>query len=189
MSDILRDDVSDKLVHLTKGTGLDSAKHRHEAAMVLASILSEQRLIGGTGYIKGSYRCVCFSEAPIGKLSHILAAKADSTFKYQPYGVMVSKHWLYSKGGLPVIYGPDGDYNELPQSMKYRHVRLYLGDYTVDHSWEREWRVSTDSLFITPEDVTVIVPNRDAKDEFTSNGYEQWHYIALSDLGVQIATL
>lgn len=186
----MRDDISDKLVHLTKGTGEDSAKHREEAASNLMSILRQRALIGGTGFIKGSHKCVCFSEAPIGKLSHILATKESNKFKYQPYGVIVGKRWLYEKGGRPVIYGPDGDYDILPKKMKYRHVRFYLGEYEIDHTWEREWRINTELLKIEPPDVTVVVPDRNAKEAFIDQGgYADWHYIALSDLGVKIDPL
>lgn len=182
----MRDDISDKLVHLTKGSGTDDSKHREEAARTLISILDQRKLIGGTGYIKGSHRCVCFSEAPIGKLSHILAARDRSAFKYQPYGVIVSKRWLYERGGRPVIYGPDNDYALLPEAMQYRHVRFYLGEYDVDHTWEREWRIKADELSIKPEDVTVVVPTREAKEEFARKRFTDWHYIALTDLGVKI---
>lgn len=182
----MRDDISDKLVHLTKGADSDPTKHREEAATNLLSILRQRQLVGGTGFIKGSHKCVCFSEAPIGKLSHILAAKENNNFKYQPYGIIVEKKWLYEKGGRPVIYGPDEDYLILHESMKYRHVRFHLGKYEVDHTWEREWRIKTDALMIDPQDVTVVVPDRKTKEEFCDDGYADWHYIALSDLGVKI---
>jgi hypothetical protein len=186
----MRDDVSDKLVHLSKGTGDDASKHREEAAANLFSILKQRTLLGGTGFIKGKHKCVCFSEAPISKLSHILATKADGDFKYQPYGVIVSKLWLFGKGGRPVIYGEDGDYGKLPLGMRYRHVRFWLSkEYSVDHTWEREWRIKTDALGITPDVVTVVVPDRHAKEVFIENGHSDWHYIALSDLGVKIDSL
>lgn len=187
----MRDDISDKLVHLTKGVGVDPSKHREEALKTLVKVLSEKRLLGGDGFIKGSHKCVCFSEAPIGKLSHILAQKEGKSFKYQPYGVIVDKLWLFEKGGRPVIYGPDGDYNALPDDMKYRHVRFWLSEkYTVDHTWEREWRIKTAELKITPNEVTIVVPDRLAKDAFVSKYKEDsWHYIVLSDLGVKIDAL
>lgn len=50
----MRDDLSNKLVHLTKGTSADLSKHREEAVLILSSILKEKRLRGGTGFIKGS---------------------------------------------------------------------------------------------------------------------------------------
>jgi hypothetical protein len=184
----MRDDVSDKLVHLTKGTSDDPQLHPEEAEANLSSILTQKTLLGGRGFIKGSHRCVCFSEAPISKLSHILASRNDRDFKYQPYGVIVSKRWLFEEGGRPVIYGPDRDYKKLPDEMKYRHVRFWLSDeYSVDHTSEREWRIKTNKLKISPEEVTIVVPDRKSKDKFIKLGHTEWHYIALSDLGVQIS--
>lgn len=183
----MRDDISDKLVHLTKGTGDDPLTHREEAVRTLHKILKDERLLGGTGFIKGKHKCVCFSEAPISKLSQILAVRENRDFKYQPYGIIVGKKWLFGHGGRPVIYGPSNEYKLLPDEMKYRHVRFYLSKrYDVDHSWEREWRIKTDGLQITTEDVTVVVPDRVAKEAFQSSGHDKWHYIALSDLGVKI---
>jgi hypothetical protein len=187
----MRDDLTDKLVHLTKGTSDDPSKHREEAIINLESILTEKRLRGGTGFIKGGFKCVCFSEAPIGKLSHLLAEKDQGRFKYQPYGVMVDKLWLYKLGGRTAIYGPDHDFAKLPDEMKYRHVRFWLGDdYTIDHTWEREWRIKIDALPITPAEVTVVVPDRIAKDAFAKQlNSDNWHFMVLSDLGVKINAL
>jgi hypothetical protein len=187
----MRDDLSNKLVHLAKGTNDDLKKHREEAVNTLHNILTEKRLRGGTGFIKGGSRCVCFSESPIGKLSHLLAENDQGRFKYQPYGVLLDKLSLYRQGGRPVIYGPDYDYTNLPDDMKYRHVRFWLGDdYTIDHTWEREWRIKTDSLPIHPSEVTIVVPDRIAKDFFVNEfSNEAWHYMVLSDLGVKIDAL
>jgi hypothetical protein len=186
----MRHDISDKLVHLTKGTGEDAKQHRTEAFKTLYKILKDGALIGGTGYIKGKQKCVCFSEAPISALSQILSSKDSGVFKYQPYGVLVSKDWIYAQGGRPAIYGPDADYVKLPSDMQYRHVRFELAcSIPIDHTWEREWRVRTDKLTITPADVTVVVPTRDVVDALREHGQDKWHYIALSDLGVSISSL
>jgi len=135
----MRSDISNKLVHLTKGVGTDVDKHRTEAFRALGSIMSSKSLRGGYGFIKGLNKCVCFSEAPISMFSQILSMKAGSGFKYQPYGVIVDKRWLYSKGGRPVIYGPGSDFHKLPEEMRFRHVRFELDrDPTIDHTDERE---------------------------------------------------
>lgn len=186
----MRDDIGNNLVHLSKGVGNDPSKHRAEAAKNLVLILRERSLRGGMGFIKGKHVCVCFSEAPISKLSHILAANDPAGFKYQPYGVLVGKKWLFNKGGRPAIYGPDTDYEKLPDEMRYRHVRFWLSDqYSVDHTWEREWRIKADSLPITPDEVTIVVPDRAAKEAFSKHGFAEWHYIVLSDLGVEVPPL
>ena len=56
---MIRDDLSDKLIHLAPGSNYD------DAANVFSAILEGVQLVGGTGCIKGGYRCVCFSEAPL----------------------------------------------------------------------------------------------------------------------------
>lgn len=54
---MIRDDLSNKLIHLTNGDDPSA-----EAAFL--SIVEQRQLIGGSGCIRGRYKCVCFSEAP-----------------------------------------------------------------------------------------------------------------------------
>lgn len=186
----MRIDLSDRLIHLSKGTGSFIDIHRTEAGSNVLKMLEARAIQGGTGYIKGNYKCVCFSEAPLANLAHVLANGDLNEYKYQPYGIMVEKAWLYVQGGRPAIYGPDEDYIKLPPEMRYRHVRFELGGVkTIDHTLEREWRIHVDSLPISPEHVTVVVPNRDAKKFFIEHGHGEWHYIALSDLGLKVDML
>ncbi|MGR6859826.1 hypothetical protein ACU5EH_05485 [Aliivibrio salmonicida] len=189
----MRDDLTNKLVHLTKGIGEDPSKHRAEALKNFASILAEQKIIGGTGYIKGSHTCVCFSETPVSKLSHLFSDDSRD-FKYQPYGIMFNKEYIYKLGGRPAIYGPDSDYQNLPDSQKYRHVRfeLGLGQFNVDHTWEREWRLKVQELTFTPADVTLIVANRSVIEDIKNLNpkiIQDWHFLALADIGIDISTL
>lgn len=187
---VIRDDLSDRLIHLTRGDSGDPNQNREEAFKRFYTIAKQGKLIGGTGYIRGSYRCVCFTEAPISKLSYILSNPGESGFKYAPYGVMVTKRWLYGQGGRPVIYGPATEFDELPELFRYRHVRFWLGDdYDVDHTWEREWRLRTDELALPTEHVTFVLPERAVKEEFEKAFPNRWHYLVLSDLGVKIEAL
>lgn len=114
MTTIIRDDLSTKLIHFTKG-------NVDEATANLHSILNQGKLIGGSGFIKGGYRCVCFSESPIGKFSYVLAKPELFKFPYAPLGVMIDKSWLYEKGGRPVIYESEEEYELLHESQRYRH--------------------------------------------------------------------
>lgn len=192
---VIREDLSDRLIHLTR-----SLTHK-ESGNVLSAILRERQLRGGTGNIKGGYTCVCFSEAPIGKLGQILAQPMAHKVRYKPYGVMVAKEWLFSQGGRPAIYQPDGEFTDLPESHRHRHV--CYDPPGVDFSWEREWRIRTDALALDPESTTVVVPNRKWADSMRREhqaaqsrkamlthglGIEvfPWHFIALEDLGVPI---
>lgn len=194
---LIRDDISDKLIHLTRGN-TDQA-----AADAFLSIMNGQRLLGGDGCIKGGYRCVCFSEAPLNKLAHILANPSAHGMRYSPFGVMVNKEWLFEKGGRPVIYQLDSEYSLLDESQRFRHVRYEPG--TVDFTWEREWRVRVNELAIDPAASTLVVPNRAwekwafdqhmakvgaksvAMSGWASHPAPPWHFVVLEDLGVSVS--
>lgn len=195
---MIRDDLSDKLIHLTRGPTYA------DAATVFATILKEKRLCGGTGDIKGGFRCVCFSEAPISQLSRILANRIAHGMRYMPFGVMVNKDWLYAKGGRPVIYQADDEFELLHDDLKYRHVHYEPTEH-IDSTWEREWRIHADELILDPDVVTIVVPNRKWERKILQAHEEKiqrfamlthgmpgavikqpWHFIVLEDLGVSI---
>ena len=181
---VIRDDLSDRLVHLMKG---------NDPFAIFVQILNDQALKGGNGFIKGGHRCICFSEAPISKLPQVLSTPHD-TVKYRPYGFVFTKKWVFEEGGLPVIYQHDSDYDKLPPAKQHLHVRFRLSDeYTIDHTWEREWRIKTDRLDFTPNDVTLLIPKRNVSDALRkhwaschSNEAYPWHHIVLDDLGIAV---
>jgi hypothetical protein len=183
---MIRDDLSNKLIHLVRGDTME------EAFKKWTSILSQSQLLGGTGFIKDKYKCICFTETPISKLGYILANPDVATMRYRPLGVMVDKKWIYANGGRPVIYQPDSDYEKLPMELRYRHVRFDLdAERAIDFTWEREWRLHATSLDLKTSSTTVILPNRHWRDIFvkqklfTASG-EPWHMIVLDDLGIPI---
>ena len=199
--EIQRDDLSDRLIHLTRGDSVASASAR------FLDVLASSQLIGGSTSIRGGYRCLCFSEAPLAKLSHSLALPADQGIRYRPFGVMVSKLWLFQQGGRPVFYQPEREFELLPEELRYRHVR-YEPDRGVDFSWEREWRIRAEAVVLDPAQTTVIVPTRhwadDLREQWAARDFRArcqigltrfplpmsafpWHFIALEDLGVAVS--
>ena len=191
---MIRDDLSDKLIHLTRDTDI---KKGYESFL---NIIKTKTLIGGSTDVKGPFKCICFTEAPITSLAQVIARQTNE-MRYSPYGFMFSKEYLFSLGARPVIYEPDEEYEELPDKVKYRHVRFDLtNDKKVDWTWEREWRLKIDEFKISPKDLTLIVPTRKEINELIakyqenkrSAGYTrafgsfpqiEWHFIALEDLG------
>jgi hypothetical protein len=97
---------------------------------------------------------------------------------------MVSKLWLFQQGGRPVIYQPDGEYDLLPEVLRYRHVR-YEPDQ-VDFTWEREWRIQTKTLPLDLQQTTFVVPSRAWEDRFRSEGFRDLHFLVLDDLGMKV---
>jgi len=195
---MIRGDLSNRLIHLTKGNTID------EASPNFFQIINQGKLIGGTGYIRGGYSCVCFSKAPISVLSQVLSIPSVHGMRYAPLGVMVQKQWLFEKGGRPVIYQADEQFELLPEELKYRHVR-YEPHRGIDHTWEREWRIHTQELFLDAATATFVVPTREWEEQFKEehannqramalalgdNGWIgvekfRWHFIVLEDLGVE----
>jgi hypothetical protein len=187
---MIRPDISNRLIHLTKGESNVAALH------TLLTIVTEHRLIGGTGggVIRGGYHCVCLCETPISHLALVLANKTQAGFRYRPFGVMFSKQFVYEKGGRPVIYGEEGEFDQLPDALKYRHVRYdpLRTPKPVDFTWEREWRIHTNQFEFSPDDATIVFPNREVVAlgiqhlPRNADGTIPWHFVALEDLGVDI---
>src|SRR2546427_531617 len=76
-----RRDLARLAIHWTKPAGggsdfLGERAARREADAVLAQILADATLRGGTGFIKGSYTCVCFTEAPLVEMVSVFASVA-----------------------------------------------------------------------------------------------------------------
>jgi hypothetical protein len=148
-----RFDISEKLIHFTNGGSQSDAFAR------LAAIIRERRLMGGTRMIKGSYRCVCFTEAPPAAFASEFVNQFPFA-RYSQFGLMFDKAWIYERGGRPVIYQSDGEFDVLPEELRWRHVRFEpVGDQIVDFTWEREWRVRCDALKFTPGAAIIVVPN------------------------------
>ena len=115
-----RPDISDKLVHFTSGATACEAFER------IRYVVSEQRLIGSGARIRGNYRCVCFTEAPLTSLQHGLVNPSVYS-RYSPFGVLFDKQWVFDQGGRPVIYQPDAEFTLLPELLRWRHMRYEPG--------------------------------------------------------------
>jgi len=161
---VSRDDMSGSLIHFTKGA---TAKDDEGAFFHLLNIINEGVLRGGNGggFIKGGYICVCFTEAPLASVRQGFVNSSNFS-RYSPFGVMLDKKWAFARGGRPVIYEPDGEYEQLPESHRWRHVRYdpTVIDRTIDFTWEREWRIPHCKLEFGPQDAVLIVPSRDWAD-------------------------
>jgi hypothetical protein len=86
-----REDISNYLVHFIKGDSYE------EAFSTLSSIVRGSQLLGGNGFIKGSYRCVCFSEAPIKALGQMLMTPSIHGVKYKPFAQYSQKSGFLNK--------------------------------------------------------------------------------------------
>jgi len=149
-----RPDISLNLVHFTSGSTWEEAFKR------LQKIIRERRILGSIGKRKGGYRCVSFSEAPLVSIEEGLK-NLDDYSRYSPFGIMVTKQWLFTKGGRPVIYQPDSEYRALPETHRWRHVLYEIRDgfQFSDFTWEREWRIPCEHLEFDHTTAQLVVPD------------------------------
>ena len=80
----------------------------------------------------------------------------------------ISKPYLYSKGGRPVVYDDtNAAKSYLKKSEWWRIVRFDLSDKSnyIDWTHEREWRLPG-NLDFQLNKVTVLVPNKSAYRRF-----------------------
>ena len=150
-----RTDISKYLIHFTKGANLESAFE------ILKKIIDDKRLLGSNTWIRGGYNCVCFSEAPLTSLNDGLV-NPDFYSQYSPFGIMVEKKWLFERGGRPVIYQPEEEFDLLPEIHKWRHMRYEPHkNPPIDFSWEREWRINCDALMFDHSMASIVVQSSD----------------------------
>jgi len=176
---LVRRDVSDLLFHFTrnieaKGITVQMGENASlgmdgSASSVLKKILYEGRLVGSSSWSYGQ-STICFTEAPIQELTSIfslvlISASSAERPRYEPYGVAVSKRWLFEQGGRPVIYDRCEAFEEYPESQKYRFVP-YNPSTGIDFTWEREWRIRAENLVLDPKHTLVIVPTCDEAFEY-----------------------
>jgi hypothetical protein len=147
-----RPDVAANLLHLLRG---DS---RGDAFALLRTVIAEHCVAGSAAAIRDGSTCVSFAEAPIKQLREVFRWSAERDARVQPFGVLLGKDYLFALGGRPVIYQSDAEYEELPASLQYRHVRYDpITVPPIDFTWEREWRLRADVLQLEPERCCIVV--------------------------------
>jgi len=162
-----RPDISDRLVHFTRGEALEDAFSN------LCQIVDQRTLRGGGTHIKGGYTCVCFTEAPLASLQGGLVNPAAYS-RYSPFGVVFDKSWVFASGGRPVIYQPDNEFDALSPAHRWRHMRYEpTATPPIDFSWEREWRLATPALAFDPAHAGIVLPVGDWADRLMDAHNEQ----------------
>jgi hypothetical protein len=177
----MRPDISPYLVHFTKGESYEDAFARQR------KIIADKKLIAGSGFIKGGYSCVCFSEAPLTGLTSGLVNESYYS-RYSPFGILVSKKWLFERGGRPVIYQSGQELHLLPEDLRWRHVLHELRDgYSyADFTWEREWRIKCDYLEFDQSSAQIVVSDQSWADRLisehnTAENYRVMQYALIFD--------
>jgi len=171
----MREDMSDFLIHFTKGEDLESAYQN------LKSIIDQSVVHGSSTKIRDGSNCVCFSEAPLSSLrSGLLNPSFYSP--YSPFGIITIKEHIYKLDGRPVIYQPESEFHLLSPDNSWRHMRYEPP--SVDFTWEREWRLKTDGYHFHPENTQIIVPDNSWTQRLIGehDAEQQWQTLQYSQI-------
>lgn len=165
-----RTDLTTQLIHLTRKT--DSMG----SMSVLIKILREGVIkpsvnTSDRGFICGSTPATCFQDTPLYSLAQNIYAEEeyiktnkDAKLRYNGIGLMLSKPFIYSLGGRPVIYEDrETAKSFLPAEEHWRIVNFQLNENEniVDWTHEREWRVPGEVEFPLSE-ATVVLQSPEA---------------------------
>ncbi len=126
-----RNDLSPFLFHFTKDF------------KTLKLIVQQMKLKANRGYI-------CFTEAPLTQSVELFRyfhkfqpTPYEPYLKpmFVPYGIGISRQFLFNKGARPLIYSSLEELELLPHEFKWRAMELNMVDY--DFGWLREWRINS----------------------------------------------
>jgi hypothetical protein len=104
----------------------------------LDNILWEQRILGFAPFgAAADQPMVCFSESPLDHLQWLLHSRG-----WPPWGVVLSRQWVFTAGGGPVWYARPGQYETLARTQWQWAVRFETtSGRRSDWVHEREWRI------------------------------------------------
>lgn len=164
-----RVDLSQRVIHLI------CAESDEQAVQTLFKIAYDEFLTGSNRTVIGGRNVVCFSEAPESEF-----IKENGHFR--SFGVSVSKEWLFQKNGRPVIYQPKSEHQFVDSSMHWKIVSYSPTETEwIDWSWQREWRVQTDSLELPIDEAVFIVPSEKWKEKLEALYVNEEEYRAMCE--------
>ncbi|HEX4209750.1 MAG TPA: hypothetical protein VHY56_05120 [Candidatus Binataceae bacterium] len=154
------------LTHFTRASITASALDN------LMTILSEGRIRGGSRMVLGGQPVVCFCDAPLAELRHMLV-RANRR-RYEPFGLAVDRRFAFQAGARPALYMSTDEAEQIIDAEEmWRVVTLDLErDPPVDWTYEREWRLAGDLTLPGNGPVALVENWKDADelyDHFNGN--------------------
>jgi hypothetical protein len=160
MVPVERPDLWNNVVHIT---GRERTDRRLAAA--IRALSPEKRLEGilREGMIRA--RRVYGTPLPVACFTETTPSGLERLFneqRFEPWGIVFSKEFVYDQGGAPVHYVRSDEWNyyrKLPASLRARAVEIRRGQ--SEWLWEREWRAlgtgSPAAFRFRPRDIHAVI--------------------------------
>ncbi|MBI5761174.1 MAG: hypothetical protein HZA46_21835 [Planctomycetales bacterium] len=153
----------------------------HSALGTLIRIVTQRRLRASNRLIRGGHGVVSFTAVPLVELASLHRYRGHlARWDFEPYGICLRREWLERRGARRVLYGGEAEWGLTPtvdqpffQCVRELDRVTWNGGAppdTIDWSAEREWRHlgDLDLSDVTPNDVLLFVPTRDAAQRLAS---------------------
>ncbi|HND54505.1 MAG TPA: hypothetical protein PLV92_18970 [Pirellulaceae bacterium] len=144
----------------------DAPAKDRSASGALGNILRTGRIVASSSAIRGATPVICFTSAGVRELAALRRFRTHRhRWDFEPYGVVVSRAWLSSRGARPVVYGDESTWTSLPDSDR-PYFQPTGGRAAIDWTVECEWRLIGDlSLDEIPSDAAyvLVATHADAK--------------------------
>lgn len=179
---MFRIDHCGNLIHFTKGA--NKSLDYELAYQNLKKIIREKEIAGGTGMILGNHKCVCFTESPARCLTNNGELDTHYFSRYTPFGIQLPKKVVFNLGGRPVIYSAKNEYEteKKNENLNWRFVSFDPNlDGKHDFTWEREWRIKTNSIQIDPKESKIVFPNIYWINRFIDEHEKEFHGLSPND--------
>ena len=135
-------------------------KAPYSAETVLKQIIKERRIRSSSYLVKGNQPVVCFSSATWETVKTLFTWQNHlRRFRFEPFGVGVTKSELKKLGIYPVIYASENDYKKLDQDERWRYQKH--DQYATKWIDEAEWRCKNDLNLssIKACNIAILTPN------------------------------
>ena len=180
---MIRIDHCENLIHFTKGGGENPLDYE-SAYQNLKKIINAKELRGSSGMILGGHNCVCYTESPVRCLTNKGHLESKYFSRYTPFGFQYCKTDIFRNGGRPVIYSTkeEGQNQKDNAQINWRYVSYDPGlKGRLDFTWEREWRIQSDSVPVSPDLVKLVFPNIYWINRFIEEHEKEYHNIKNED--------
>jgi hypothetical protein len=179
---MIRIDHCENLIHFTKG--VDKSLDYESAYQNLKKIINSGELKGSNGMILGGHNCVCFTESPVRCLTNNGQLESKYFSRYTPFGLQYCKRDVFKNGGRPVIYSTkeEAEKQKANTDINWRFVSYNPAmDGKLDFTWEREWRIKTDTVPVRTDLVKLVFPNIEWINRFIEEHEKEYHGMDIND--------
>jgi len=131
----------------------------YTADVVLERILNQKLIEAGSSLIRGNYSVVSFTGADWETIKTFFVWQSHlRRIRFEPFALGIKKSIAEALGILPVIYGNDDCYKQLPDNLRWRFQNQ--GNRVSGWRTENEWRYfgSLDLNLIKKEYIRIITP-------------------------------